>query len=154
MKKMTVKKFNAFTFFKLPSAYWSGIRLKEIDNEMARSSVKYKWFNTNPFKSMYFATQSMAAEFSTGALVSKKTMEHKDNFAMLVMNHEGSFTKKATGRINFFCKDGALVDEAINKSIETGEPQTITMQSIGMDSEGDKVSEYTFTWSIKRRSKK
>lgn len=151
---MTVKKFNAFTFFKLPSAYWSGIRLKEIDNEKASASVKYKWFNTNPFKSMYFATQSMAAELSTGALVAFKTMEHKDDFAMLVMSHEGSFTKKATGRINFLCKDGSLVDEAINKSIETGEPQSITMKTVGVDEQGDQVSQYTFTWSIKRRSKK
>lgn len=154
MKEITAKKFNTYTFFKLPSAYWSGVRLKEIDNEKARASVKYKWFNTNPFKSMYFAVQSMGAELSTGALVAKKTMEHQDDFAMLVMTHEGSFTKKATGRINFLCKDGLLVDEAIKKSIETGEPQTITMKSIGIDEQGDKVSEYSFTWSIKRRSKK
>jgi hypothetical protein len=32
-------------------------------------SVKHRWINQNPFNSMYFAVQAMAAELATGALV-------------------------------------------------------------------------------------
>jgi hypothetical protein len=31
--------------------------------------VKHRWINQNPFNSMYFAVQAMAAELATGALV-------------------------------------------------------------------------------------
>lgn len=153
MKNITVSKFNKFLFFKLPSAYWCGVRLMVLDEEKAIAKVRYKWFNTNPFKSMYFAVQSMAAELSTGALIAKKTMEHKDSFAMLVVDHSGSFTKKATGKILFTCNDGKLVDDAMEKAIQTNEPQKVTMKSIGIDEKGDQVSSYVFTWSIKKRNK-
>lgn len=154
MATITPSKLNKFTFFKLPSAYWTGVRLKELTNEKAVTSVKYKWFNTNPFKSMYFAVQSMAAELSTGALVVKSTNDAKGSFAMLVMSHTGSFHKKATGRITFTCNDGATVEAAIQKAIDTNEPQLIKTTSIGKDQAGDIVSEYEFTWSVKKRSKK
>ena len=44
-------KFNAFLFFKLPSAWWSGVRLKELSDQHAVATVKYRWANQNPFKS-------------------------------------------------------------------------------------------------------
>lgn len=154
MKNITASKFNKFLFIKLPSAWWCGVRLKELNNKNAVTRVKYKWFNTNPFKSMYFAVHSMAAELSTGGLVAKKTLEHQDSFAMLVVEQNSTFHKKVTGKIQFTCNDGNLVDEAIKKSIETNEPQKISMKSVGVDEAGDKVSEHTFTWSIKKRTKK
>jgi len=33
------------------------------------ATVKHRWLNQNPFNSMYFAVQAMAAELTTGALV-------------------------------------------------------------------------------------
>ena len=67
--KFTPFKLNAFMFFKLPSAFWCGVRAKSISAEVCQTSVKHRWFNQNPFNSMYFTVQAMAAEFTTGALV-------------------------------------------------------------------------------------
>ena len=61
---------NYFLFFKLPSAYWSGVRVKSINNNECVVSVKLNWFNKNPFKSIFWAVQGMAAELSTGMLLS------------------------------------------------------------------------------------
>jgi hypothetical protein len=150
--EVTVKKMNRFLMFKLPSAYLCGVRLKTLENSKAVVTVKYKWLNTNPFKSMYFAVQSMAAELSTGALVIKKIKESKRNIAMLVTSHSGDFTKKAIGTIHFTCNDGDLIDEALQKTIETGEGQTIAMKSVGVNDNGEQVSVYKFEWSVKLRS--
>ena len=62
-------KLNTFLFLKLPSAFWSGVRVKSISIEKCVVTVKHRWFNQNPFNSMYFAVQAMAAELTTGALV-------------------------------------------------------------------------------------
>ncbi len=66
---ITPKKLNQFLMLKLPSAWLCGVRVKAISDTNCSVGVKHKWINQNPFKSMYFAVQAMAAELSTGALV-------------------------------------------------------------------------------------
>ena len=152
--EVTVKNMKRFLMFKLPSAYLCGVKLKEINNEKAVVTVKYKWINQNPFNSMYFAVQSMASELSTGTIVIKKISESGQKISMLVTNHSGTFTKKAVGLITFTCNDGNLIDEALKRTIETGEGQTIVMNSVGVDEKGDQVSAYKYEWSLKLKSKK
>jgi len=135
--------------FKLPAAYWCGVRTKHIDNEKAIVSVKYKWINQNPFKSMFWAVQGMAAEFSTGALMMSKIQESGKRVSMLVTSNNATFTKKATGKIRFTCNDGRAIDDVLKKAIATGEGQTLWMQSVGVNEEGVVVSTFNFEWSIK-----
>ena len=142
-------KLNTFLFFKLPSAFWSGVRLKSISDETCVVTVKHRWFNQNPFNSMYFAVQAMAAELTTGTLVMMKIKESNRKISMLVANNKGNFTKKATGRITFTCNDGIAIEELIKKAIATGEGQTIWMKSIGVNQNGEQVSEMDFEWSVK-----
>ncbi len=142
-------KINTFTFLKLPSAWWSGVRLKAIEENRAVTTVKYKWFNQNPFKSMFWAVQGMAAELSTGALVMNEIQKSGKNISMLVANNKAAFTKKATGRIVFTCEDGHLIYEAIQKTIKTGEGQTCWMKSVGINEDGVEVSTFHFEWTVK-----
>ncbi|MGL4582486.1 MAG: thioesterase, partial [Flavobacterium sp.] len=111
------------------------------------------WKNQNPFKSMYFAVQAMAAELSTGALVMRKIAKSGEKISMLVANNNSSFTKKATGRIFFTCEDGAVLDDAIKKAIDTGEGVTVWMKSIGRNTDGDQVSVMNFEWTLKVKKK-
>ena len=145
-------KLNSYLMFKLPSAYFCGVRTKYLDEEKCLVSVKHGWFNQNPFNSMFWAVQGMAAELTTGALVMSKIRESGKNISMLVANNNASFTKKATGRILFECNDGQLVDEAIKNAIETGEGQTVWMNSIGKNSDGVEVSSFNFEWTLKVKS--
>lgn len=142
-------KLNTFLFLKLPAAFWSGVRVKSISKEQCVVTVKHRWFNQNPFNSMYFAVQAMAAELTTGALVMMQIKLSGKKISMLVANNNGNFTKKATGLITFTCTDGHLIEEAIQKTIANGEGQTIWMKSIGINEKGEQVSEMNFEWSIK-----
>jgi hypothetical protein len=142
-------KLNTFLFFKLPSAFWCGIRVKLISQQQCIVSVKHRWFNQNPFNSMYFAVQAMAAELTTGALVMLQIKKTNKKISMLVANNNGNFTKKATGKITFTCNDGHLIAETIQKTIDSGEGQTLWMKSIGINENGEQVAEFNFEWSIK-----
>jgi Domain of unknown function (DUF4442) len=142
-------KLNTFLFFKLPSAFWCGVRAKAISPEKCVATVKHRWFNQNPFNSMYFAVQAMAAEFTTGALVMYQIKKSGKNISMLVANNKANFTKKAKGRITFTCTDGHLIEEAILKTILTGDGVTLWLKSIGIDEKGDQVSEMDFEWSVR-----
>jgi hypothetical protein len=147
--ELTTSKLNKFLFFKLPSAFICGVRVKRLDEKICVASVKHRWINQNPFNSMYFAVQAMAAELSTGALVMYQIQKSGKKISMLVANNKGNFTKKATGRITFVCKDGHLIEHAIEKSIATGEGQTFWMKSIATDEKGIQVSEMDFEWSVR-----
>lgn len=144
-----VHKFNTFTFFKLPSAWWCGIRLRYIDRQKAIVTVRHRWFNQNPFKSMFWAVQGMAAEFSTGTMVIMAIRESGKKISMLVANNKANFSKKATGKITFTCEDGMLIQESINKTIATGEGQTCWMKSVGVNEAGIVVSTFDFEWTVK-----
>lgn len=149
--KFTAGNLNKFLFFKLPSAFLSGVRAKEINANKCVVTVKHRWINQNPFESMYFAVQAMAAELTTGALVMYHIKESGKNISMLVANNKGNFTKKATGRITFTCNDGHLIQDAIKETIKTGEGQTFWMKSIGVNEKGEQVSEMDFEWSIRTK---
>ncbi|MCA0959252.1 DUF4442 domain-containing protein [Muricauda ruestringensis] len=146
---LTPSKINMFTFMKLPSAWWCGVRLKYIDDKHAVTTVKHKWRNQNPFKSMFWAVQGMAAELSTGALVMNEIQKSGKRVSMLVANNKATFTKKATGRITFTCEDGEQIAAAIQKTVETGEGQTCWMKSVGINKDGVEVSTFHFEWTVK-----
>jgi hypothetical protein len=142
-------KLNSFLMFKLPAAYFTGVRTKHLDDTTCVVSVKHRWVNQNPFKSMFWAVQGMAAELTTGALVMKKIKESGKKISMLVASNNASFTKKATGRITFTCKEGDKIDDAIKQAIETGEGQTVWLNANGVNAEGVEVSSFNFEWTLK-----
>jgi hypothetical protein len=151
--KITASNLNKFLFFKLPSAFICGVRVKEITDAMCVVTVKHRWINQNPFNSMYFAVQAMAAELSTGAMVMNQIQMSGKSIAMLVTNNKSHFSKKAVGRIRFVCHNGETVKEAIHEAIGCGEGITFWMKSIGTNEKGEQVSEMDFEWSIKVKSK-
>ena len=148
---LSAAKLNRFLFFKLPSAFICGVRVKAITMEKCIVTVKHRWINQNPFRSMYFAVQAMAAELTTGALVMLHIQRSGKNIGMLVASNRSVFSKKATGRITFVCKDLNPLESAIEKAIESGEGQSFWLKSIGTNEKGEQVSEMEFEWTIKMK---
>ena len=83
----TPKNINRFLFFKLPSAFLCGVRANYIDEQKCITTVLHRWLNQNPFNSMYFAVQAMAAELSTGALVMNHIKASGTKISMLVASN-------------------------------------------------------------------
>lgn len=149
---MNKLQLHVFLFFKIPISWIAGVRLKEMNDEICVTKVKFGWLNQNPFKSMFWAVQGMAAEFSTGFLCAEKIRKSGKKISMLVVKNEAEFTKKAVGRITFSCNQGKELDAVLQKAIETGAGQTLTMFSEGKDEKGDLVSKFAFTWSFKMKN--
>lgn len=145
-------KFRIFLFFKLPSAFFSGVRLRDIDANHCRVTVPYKWFSQNPFKSTYFACLAMAAEMSTGVLGLMQIHKRTPSVSMLVVNLEAAYFKKAVGRTSFICQDGNLIQAAVDEAIATGEARMVRAKSVGKNKEGEIVAEFYITWSFKSKS--
>ncbi len=147
-------KFRMFLFSKLPSAFFSGVRIKDIDETKCVVTVPYKWFSQNPFRSTYFACLAMAAEMSTGTLGLMHIYRSKPPISMLVIKLEANYFKKATGLTTFICKDGKAISETIQNALQSGQAQTITAKSAGMNNNGESVAEFFITWSFKAKGAK
>ncbi len=146
-------KFRMFLFLKLPSAYFAGVRVREIDEEHCVVTVPYKWFSQNPFRSTYFACLSMAAEMTTGVLGLMQLHKRKPAVSMLVVKVESTYHKKAVGRTTFTCRDGKVFQQAVDDAIASGEPRSVQAKSIGLNKDGEVVAEFDITWSFKARAK-
>ena len=146
--------FGAYLGAKLPLGAFAGLRIDEFDAHKCAVSLPFGWRTQNPFQSIYFAAQCMAAELSTGALAMLAIQSSNESVAMLVTNMNASFGKKATKRSTFVCEDGINVFEAIDHTIKTGESVTLNMHTIGRMPNGEQISEFTFEWSFKKRRRK
>lgn len=144
-------KFRLFLLGKLPSAYFSGVRVKSINPSACQVTVPYGWFSRNPFRSTYFACLSMAAEMSTGALAMGYTYKRSPAVSLLVTRVESTYTKKATGITTFTCDEGERIAEIVEAAATTGEAQMITLRSVGKNNQGEVVAEFQITWSFKSK---
>jgi len=134
---------------KLPLGLLVGLRVQAIDEYQSIVSVPYKYLNRNPFQSIYFAVQAMAAEFSTAVLAMSILSEISVPVSMLVQEVKATFTKKAKSRVLFHCEQGAEIEKVIKESVETGEGRTISVKSVGSNEEGVQVAEFYVTWTFK-----
>lgn len=146
-------KFSLYLLGNLPGAWFFGCRVNHIDEEQCIVKLPYSWFSKNPFKSIYFAAQCAAAELSTG-LPTAVAITGKASTSMLLVKIETTFHKKANQTAFFTCAENQKAQEMVNKAIESNEPQTFTLKSIGKDAQGNLLSETLVTWSVKKRSSK
>lgn len=145
----SARALNFFLVLKLPAAFICGIRVRDFSTTSCTVTVTHRWINQNPFRSLYFAVQAMAAELTTGALVMRYIQESSQNISMLVTENRAVFTKKATGKITFVCTEGERIQKSIQNTIQTTQGEVIWLKSIGTDEKNDIVSEMDFCWSIK-----
>lgn len=145
-------KFPLFMIKSLPMGWIAGLRVRELNEDSCVTTVPFKYFTKNPFKSIYFAVQSMAAELSTATPCLLAITGHSPSIAFIIVDLKATFLKKATGRVHFTCTDGAKAFEAVKKCVETQEAQEVTFKTTGSMEDGTVVSEFEFTWSFKQRS--
>ncbi len=143
--------FGFFLFTKLPAAFFAGLRIHYFDDRKCVVRIRYSWFSQNPFQSIYFAVEAMAAEMTCGMLAFSQVYQRVPKISMLVVGTQAQFLKKATGTVLFSCEDGPAIQEAIQETIATGEGKTVICKSVGTNSKGEVVAEFNFTWSFKAK---
>ena len=148
--KYTPNQINKWMLFKLPAAWLTGVRILSISDTKCEVKVRFKWINQNPYRSMFWAVQGMAAELTTGMLLTKSIQESNTNISMLLIGNKSNFYKKAVGKIKFICDQGDVAKELIN-STKKNITHKAWLKAKGFDETGDVVSEFDFEWSCKKR---
>lgn len=142
--------FSLFTFFKLPSLWFWGVRVDTLNEEVCRIKIRYSWFTKNPFQSVYFSALSGAAELSTGLPVQRWATK-EGNVSMLVIKSEAHFLKKAKGTIIFECNEVEKIAQTFSGLTKSGDHTELELHSEGRDKNNVIVATFTITWSLKKR---
>ncbi|NOR42690.1 MAG: thioesterase [Gammaproteobacteria bacterium] len=124
----------------------------QLDEAISVSEVPMRWGNKNPFNSMYFAVQSMAAELSTAAPVLMALKGSDADIALIIVELKAEFVKKAQSKVTFSCVDFDKITNAVAQLKCTGDIAMVTARTTGRDVDDNEVANFYFTWSFKRRS--
>jgi hypothetical protein len=92
--KITAGKINRWLIYKLPAAWLTGVRVSMINGSKCEVKVRFKWINQNPYRSMFWAVQGMAAELTTGMLLTNSIKDSNANISMLLVRNKSSFHKR------------------------------------------------------------
>jgi len=136
----------------LPMGLISGIKLVQLDETKSVAEVPFRWRNKNPFNSMYFAVQSMAAELSTAAPVMLALKDFDADVALIIVDLRVEFVKKAQSKTTFTCTEYEKIYNAIAQLKQAEDSTVITVKTTGKDADGSEVAMFYFTWSFRRRS--
>ena len=142
-------KYNLYLFKYLPSAWLCGVRVRDLNDKKCIIKVKHNWFNSNPFKSLYWAVQGMASELATGLAIIDFANKNSLNISMLVISNESRFLKKAKGKIRFECDEVRKIKKILSSLSKNKNTDKIKLKSTGYDESGDVVSEFIYEWSFK-----
>ena len=141
-------RFRIFTTLKMPSSAFVGLKIEEFSTESCTTSLPGGWRTQNPFRSMYWAVQGMAAEMSTGAFPFAISRSISQNLRMYVIGVESDFIKVARGKIVFYCSNLFDAYNAIEETIRTKKSAKCDLISTGKDSSGEVVSKWIFKWNF------
>ena len=144
-------KFRLYLLFNLPIGWLAGMKIIDLTEKHCITGVPFTWINKNPFKSVYFAVQSMTAELSTATACMIAIQGHQPSIALIIVGMKGKFHKKATGRVFFTCMHQGQAHDAVARAVESKKAQKLSLKTIGKMSDGTVVSEFIFTWSFKQR---
>jgi len=145
MKRMPMR---AIFALKMPAAAFTGLRIDAVSSEQTVVSVPGGWRTQNPYGTMYWAVQGMAAELSTGIVPTCISRSMSMKLRMFVVGTEAHFGRKAYGRCTFTCTDTHKVTEAIEQSLTSGASVNCDLTATGTDSSGETVSEWVFKWNF------
>ncbi len=143
--------FRLYLWARLPLAACAGLSLRRLDEAACTVALPGGWRTQNPFRSMYFAAQAMAAEMSTGAPAMMLAEGASASVSMLVREVRGVFTRRIQDGADFTFEDLPGMRAAVERAVATGESESFVARSTGRAKDGAPASEFEITWSFKRR---
>ena len=138
-------------FISMPLGSFAGLSIHQVDATQCTVNLPGGWRTQNPFKSTYWAAQGMAAEMASGVIPMAYVRAANVPIRMILAGVSGNFVKMCKGPSTFTCKVQDQVKKAMQETLTSGQSVQCNLMSVGRDSTGDTVSEWSFEWSFRAR---
>lgn len=141
----------AFAFLRIPMVAYIRPRVVELDDTKSTIHIPFIRRTKNHVRSMYFGALSIGAELAPGVLTLSLIKKENKKIVFVFKQFNAEFLKRAETSVNFHCNQGAMIQEAIKKSISTKERQNIqlSVDAYNNDVPSELVGRFSLTLSLK-----
>ncbi|MCU1348807.1 MAG: hypothetical protein JWO56_1837 [Acidobacteria bacterium] len=126
----------------------------EISERRCVVRIPLTWRTRNHLRSMYFGALCMGADVAGGLIAFHLMRTLKVSVSFVFKDVRGEFLKRPEADVHFTCEDGAVIQELMRKTIETGERQEAKVHVVATVPKklGDEpVANFELTLSLKKR---
>lgn len=131
-------------------------RIVELTDERCVVRIPLNWrTRRRDIHAMYLGTLCMGADVAAGLIAFKLVRERKLRVNFLFKDMKAEFLKRAEGPVFFTNNEGRLVQDLLQRALETGERQEATVPVIATvpSKFGDEpVARFTLTLSLKKKA--
>ena len=155
-KEIPLKKMKWMLFLlglaKIPIIGFVKPKLVKLDESEAIVKIRLRRRTKNHLRSMYFGALAVGADVAAGlhAFYFAEMMGKKVSFAFKGMKAE--FLMRAESDIIFVSEDGALVKDAMNRSLELGERINEPINVLAKNSKNETVATFEMIVSVRVKS--
>ncbi|GAB2660929.1 PaaI family thioesterase [Vibrio panuliri] len=147
---------NTFGFFKVPLIWLCRPKIIRLDENRVEVVIPLRRRTKNHLNSMYFGVLAVGADVAGGFMAMSKAQQRGEKISLAFKAVKGEFLKRPEGDVLFTCSDGHLIDEMLDRALETGErinkPVTITATCPSLHGE-EPMAVFELTLSIKRSTR-
>jgi acyl-coenzyme A thioesterase PaaI-like protein len=130
-------------------------RVLEISDDRCEIVIPLTWrTRRHDIHAMYLGVLCMGADVASGLIAFDQMQKRKLNLSFLFKDLKAEFLKRAEGDVHFTNEDGAVVEELIARTLETGERQhaTVHVTATVPKKLGDEpVAKFEMTLSLKKK---
>lgn len=148
--------------------FWFGVRyipligfcspkIREMSAEHLVISMPHNWRTKNHLGSIYFGALAIGADLAGAFLVFSKARERGINANFAFKDVKGQFLKRPEAEVFFTSRDGQLIDQMIDESINSGQRinQTVSIVVTCPSLHGDEpMAQFELTLSVKATAKR
>jgi len=134
--------------FKVPMIFYCRPRVDDISDDSVRIRIKSRRRTRNHLNSVYIGVFTVGADIAGGILAFDKVRYRNLKASILFKSLSAQYYKRAESDVIFECREGLLIDQMIDKSLETKERQNQKV-SIDVFSNNEKVAEMVIELSLK-----
>ena len=131
-------------------------KIVELTDERCVVRVPLNWrTRRRDIHAMYLGTLCMGADVAAGLIAFKLVNERKLRVNFLFKDMNAQFLKRAEGDVLFTNSEGRMIQDLLQRALETGERQEATVPVIATvpSKFGDEpVARFTLTLSLKKKS--
>jgi hypothetical protein len=151
LKPWHIRLYPLFLIWKLPLAWMAGLKIGYLDGEGCEIRMQHRFWNSNPFGSMYFAAIAMGAEMSTGLPAYVYLRQQGLNVSLLLAGMEAAFHKKVVGRVHFRFDGMPELLANLETLSQSGDTCTAQLVSHCFSDQKQLLAEFRFTWTFRHR---
>ena len=132
-----------------------GPRVVEINERRCVIKVPLNWrTRRHDIHAMYLGVLCMGADVAAGLIAFDLVRKQKARVSFIFKDIKGEFLKRAEGDVLFTNEDGAVIQELLRRTMESGEREEATVHVTATVPEKlgtEPVAKFELTLSLKRR---